>query len=80
MINHDEVETCEVCQVQHDCGEVSETDTGFICEPCQGSKIDDLLKQVADLSHSASVEGVATNIVETDDLIRLIINWHNGNY
>ena len=42
--------------------------------------IDDLLKQVAELSHSASVEGIATNIVETDDLIRLIINWHNGNY
>ena len=42
--------------------------------------IDDLLKQVADLSHSASVEGIATNIVETEDLIRLIINWHNGNY
>ena len=42
--------------------------------------IDDLLKQVAELSHSASVEGIATNIVETDDLVRLIINWHNGNY
>ena len=42
--------------------------------------IDDLLKQVMDLSHSASVEGIATSIVETDDLIRIIINWHNGNY
>ena len=42
--------------------------------------IDDLLKQVLALSRSESVDGIATNIVETEDLIRLIINWHNGNY
>ena len=38
MINHDEVETCEACQVQYDCGEVSETETGFICEQCEAKK------------------------------------------
>lgn len=40
MINYEDIETCEVCQVQFDvaCGETNEHDE-FICEGCTAKEV-----------------------------------------
>ena len=75
MINHDEVEACEVCQVQHDCSEVSETEIGFICEPCQKTDIIELLDIIRAVTHYYNVDGISTEMCEASDLRALITEW-----